>query len=329
MNKDKRFVLSDGNSVNSNGYRVDINGLDLTRFKSNPIMLYEHNPQRVIGRWKDIQKGDQKLTAAPDFDTEDVEVLSIAGKVERGFINGASIGIIVFKIQNIDGVDVVTKSELFEASIVAVPADAGAVRLYNDQLECLTIEKLKLSINKQKQKEMDYKECYKQVCDALGLDPDTDIKTVVETIGKLSQANGGSEIKEALSLDILTVSESKHYEKMLKGGALDVLQIIAEKKQDYLKKQERGLIDLYNANSDKIITYLTLDGWKDVKRLGFDAAKKIVDNLPERIFLSKMVADKGKGAKNLDWYRKNNPQALQDNPELYQSLLKDYKSNNN
>ena len=39
MSKDKRFVLSDTSSINSKGYRVDINGLDLTRFESNPVML--------------------------------------------------------------------------------------------------------------------------------------------------------------------------------------------------------------------------------------------------------------------------------------------------
>ena len=325
MSKGKRFVLSDGNTINSKGYRIDINGLDLKRFMSNPVMFYEHNPEKVIGRWKDIQKNDRKLTAVPEFDTDDTEVLSIAGKVERGFINGASIGIIVFNIQDIGGVDVVTKSELFEASIVAVPADAGAVRLYNEQLECLTIDKLKLSINQQKQNEMDYKECYNQVCDTLGLEPDTDIKNVLETIKKLSKTNGESEIEEALNLDILTVQEHHLYTKMLRGGQSEVLQIIAEKKQDYLSKQEKELVNLYNANSDKIITYLTLDGWKDVKRLGFESAKKIVDNLPERIFLAKQVKT-GNEVKGLDWYRKNNPQALQDNPELYQSLLRDYKT---
>jgi HK97 family phage prohead protease len=169
MKQGKRFVLSDGNTINSNGYRIDINGLDLNRLKSNPVMLYEHDSKNVIGRWTDIRKENQRLTAVPEFDTEDTEVLSIAGKVERGFFNGASAGIIQKELQEIDGVPVVTKSELFEVSIVSVPADACAIRLYNGNLECLTIDNLKLSIKQQKQVGRDFEGFYGQICIALGL----------------------------------------------------------------------------------------------------------------------------------------------------------------
>lgn len=170
MNKEnKRFVLSDGSTINSKGYRIDINGLDISRFATNPIMLYEHNPEKVIGRWLDIHKDSQKLTAIPEFDTEDTEALHVSGKVERGFLKGASIGLIVYDMDMIDGVDVVTRSELFEASIVSVPADSGAVRLYNENRECLSIDKLKLSINNQKQQKMNYEDLYRQICEALGL----------------------------------------------------------------------------------------------------------------------------------------------------------------
>ena len=324
MSKDKRFVLSDGSTVNSKGYRIDINGLDMKRFMSNPIMLYEHNSERVIGRWTDIKKEEQRLTAVPEFDTEDSEVLSIAGKVERGFLNGASIGIIVLDIQNIAGTDVVTKSELYEASIVAVPADAGAVRLYNEQLECLTIDKLKLSINQQKQSKMDYKECFKEITTVLGINPESDTKTVLETIKKLTRLTGEAEIEEALNLNILTVAEHHHYTKMLRGGQSNVLQIIAEKKQDFLKKQDNELLDLYKSNYDKIVTSLSAEGWNEVKRLGYESAKKAVSYLPERMVFSGMIKNGDKGH-NLEWYRKNSPQVLQNNPELYEGLLKEYK----
>jgi HK97 family phage prohead protease len=168
MSRNKRFVLSDGDAVNSNGYRIDISGVDLTRFNFNPVMLYEHDPKNVVGRWTDIRKEDHGLTAIPEFDTEDTEVLVIAGKVERGFLNGASVGIIVKEAQEIDGVPVVTKSELFEASIVSVPADARAVRLYNENLESLTVDKLKLGIKRQKRDKSDFEGFYGQICAGLG-----------------------------------------------------------------------------------------------------------------------------------------------------------------
>jgi len=325
MSKNKRFVLSDGNSINTKGYKIDINGLDLTRFKSNPIMLYEHDPLNVIGRWTDIQINDDKLTAVPEFDTEDAQVLSIAGKVERGFLNGASIGIIVNEIQSVNNIDMVTKSQLFEASIVAVPADAGAVRLYNENLECMTIDKLKLSINQQKQIEMDYKEGFEQITIILGLNPKAKVGEVLESIKELACTKGEAEIKEAYKLNILTLSEHNLYINMLRNDQFNVLNIVSEKKEEFLKKQEKDLDELYRANSNKILTALTFAGWNEVKKLGYDSVKKLVDMFPERKFLASMVVDRGKEVHDLQWYRKNNPKALQENPELYQTLLKIYK----
>lgn len=328
-NQLKRFVLSDSSSINSKGYKIDINGLDISRFATNPVMLYEHNPEKVIGRWNDIKKDTKQLTAIPEFDLEDAEALSIAGKVERGFLNAASIGIIVYDMTEVDGVDVVTRSELFEASIVSVPADAGAVRLYNEKRECLSIDKLKLSINKQKQDKMDYKENFIKICEALGLDAESDIETVLSAIKKLTKTSGETEIEEALNLGILTVSEHHLYIDHLRKGQTSVLSIVAEKKQDFEHIQDKQVMDLYNSNSDKIVTYLGAEGWKEMKNLAkqglsFDTLKKIVDNLPERVFLSNMIIDRNKEAHDLDWYRKHNPKALRENPELYQSLLKSY-----
>ena len=321
----KTFVLSDGSNINSKGYKIDINGLDISRFETNPIMLYEHNSERVIGRWVNILKNTNQLTATPEFDTEDDEAMRIAGKVERGFLNGASIGIIVREIQFINGIDVVTKSELFEASIVSVPADAGAVRLYNEKLECLTIDKLKLNIRKQKANVTDFEDYYRQICEALRLDNESDIEIVLEAIKRLAIDKGETDIEEALNLDVLTVSEANHYTKMFRNGHTNVLNIIAEKRSEFESQQNKALIDLYNQNSDKIVMYLTIDGWNEVKKLGYESAKKIVDTFRERIFLSKMIG--GNEIQDLDWYRKHNPKALRDNPELYQTLLNNYKKN--
>ena len=324
--KSKRFVLSDGSFINSKGYRIDINGLDLTRFKSNPVMLYEHNPENVIGRWTDIKKENQRLTAIPEFDMEDTGTLSIAGKVERGFLNGASIGAIVKEAQEINGVLVVTKSELFEASIVSIPADACAVRLYNENLESLTVDALKPSIKQHSSGKSDFESSYGQICIGLGLDKDTQIKSVLSAIKKLVRLKGEYEIEQAGELDIITVGEEKLYLKMLRNGQTEVLNIIAEKRTEFEEQQKNKLIELYNQNSDKIISNLTIFGWNEVKKLGNESAKKIADCLPERIFLSKMIKN-GNEVKDLDWYRKNNPKALRDNPALYQSLLKAYKNN--
>lgn len=299
--------------------------MDISRFETNPIMLYEHNPERVLGRWVDIQKGADQLTAVPEFDTEDDEAMKISGKVERGFLNGASIGVIVRDLQEVGGVDVVTRSELFEASIVSVPADAKAVRLYNEKLECLTLNQLKMNFNQNNADKNDYKTFYGQICKALGFDKETGLKDVLDAIKQLVKDERVKEIEEALNLDIISVSESKMYARMLRAGQTEFLRVLNEKKYEFHENEDKKLKELYNQNSDKIITHLSLSGWSEIKKLGFESAKKIVDSFPERVYLAKMVK-KGDEINDLDWYRKHNPKALRENPELYQTLLKSYKN---
>ena len=66
-----KVVLCDSNTINSYGFRTDVDGIDLTRFKKNPVMLYNHNPLQVIGRWEHITADGGKLTAEPVFDMDD------------------------------------------------------------------------------------------------------------------------------------------------------------------------------------------------------------------------------------------------------------------
>ena len=75
---------------------------------------------------------------------DDENAKKIAGKVERGIIKGASMGI-AFHREDLtyEGGDVVLKKcSLFEASIVAVPSNANALRLQMDGVE-ITEEEIK------------------------------------------------------------------------------------------------------------------------------------------------------------------------------------------
>ena len=149
MPKKHTFILCDGNRVNSYGFRTDLAGLDLERFKSNPVMLYAHDPSDVIGRWENIRVEDNQLKADAVFDTDDEQGKRIAGKVERGFLKGCSIGIHVKELHEVDNVSVATRSELMEASVCPIPSDAGAVRLYDENRNELTFDQVKLQFNNQ------------------------------------------------------------------------------------------------------------------------------------------------------------------------------------
>lgn len=144
---EKIFVLSDGSRTNTKGYKIAVAGIRMERFTLNPVMLKEHNPDIVIGRWENWKRENNQLTALPVFDTDDVDGKEVARKVDKNFLRCASIGIIPLKLEYIDDEFVMTESELVEASIVSIPSDAGAVRLYNEKLEELSFDQVKINFN--------------------------------------------------------------------------------------------------------------------------------------------------------------------------------------
>jgi len=130
------FVLNDEKVKNSYGFRIPTKGISLKRFKANPVMLDQHwnSTSAVLGRWKNVEVLENgHLTAEDEFDEEDEKAKLIKGKVDRGFIKGVSIGV-TFDREHMklapDGVWELTKCELFEASIVAVPSNSNSLRLY-------------------------------------------------------------------------------------------------------------------------------------------------------------------------------------------------------
>lgn len=148
-----RIVLCDSAVVNSYGFRTEVEGIDLSRFGKNPVMLFNHDPERVIGRWEDLDIEDGRLTAVPVFDLEDPFAAEIARKVENGFIKGCSMGLMIKTMETRNGVDVATSSVLLEASIVSIPADENALVVYEDE-----DRKKQLSINEFKTLYCDMKE---------------------------------------------------------------------------------------------------------------------------------------------------------------------------
>lgn len=149
----KAFIFNDENQENSYGFSILTEGIDLTRFMKNPVMLSDHwnSNWNVIGKWNDVKKEGAILTGLPEFDTEDKDAAAIGGKVERGFINACSMGI-VFDRENlsvIGGKVFLTKCELVEVSVVPVPSNANSVRLMHEDGKVMDekeIQELSLSI---------------------------------------------------------------------------------------------------------------------------------------------------------------------------------------
>jgi len=128
--------------VDSYGDVVMQKGIDLSRFKENPIILYQHNSDEPIGRAVDMRLSEKGLVAdvelAPFGVSEKID--TIRGLIEAGILKAVSIGftaleheIIRDKSGDMTGFKFV-KSLLHEISIVSIPANDEALaiaRSYN------------------------------------------------------------------------------------------------------------------------------------------------------------------------------------------------------
>jgi len=107
--------------------KINIAGVNMDRFNSNPTMLYNHNYDKIIGKWNDVAISEDGIVATPDFDTDESSV-TYRNKFEKGSLKGASIGIEVLDYEIVDEVLVIQNSILLEASLTPVPADPKALK---------------------------------------------------------------------------------------------------------------------------------------------------------------------------------------------------------
>lgn len=138
----KNVVVSTG-AMNRNGWKVNSTSIDLTNYKKNPILLWNHednnwrghtDPDVVIGTTNVRVDGD-KLVA--DLTFEDAHINPLAEKVYRKMlaktIRATSIGMTRheshLEINPEGGFDfVIDKAELLEVSVTIIPANADAVK---------------------------------------------------------------------------------------------------------------------------------------------------------------------------------------------------------
>lgn len=147
----KTFKCSDP-SQNVYGMTVKTDGIGMDGFMNNPVCLLNHNYDKVLGAWTDVEKIGTTLSGVPMFDTEDEEANKYYGQVERDVIKGASIGIIPITV---DGNEIL-ESELLEISITPVPANRNALVLYSAKGVRLNAKEAKaylLSVQKQSEVE--------------------------------------------------------------------------------------------------------------------------------------------------------------------------------
>lgn len=129
-----KFIFNDETKKNSHGFYLLNGGGRFERFQEYSPMLDNHDLDRLIGRWENLHVEGALLVADPVFDEGIALGTERKGQVERGFLRGASPGIIILRAEYhtnpAGGEDLyVTEWELFEGSVTSVPSNAGAITL--------------------------------------------------------------------------------------------------------------------------------------------------------------------------------------------------------
>lgn len=310
------FILNDENKPNQYGFRVRNAGLLLDRFRANPVMLdshYSYGTGGVIGKWDNIRIEGSLLKADAVFDEENASAQEIKRKVEAGFLKGASLGLDPFSMDNFvlaaDGIQDLIKAEILEASIVAIPNNANAIKLYAveesavNQFTDQQVPQILLMVKEKNTKivNMNKIKLTAMVAMALALNPDMehnpeDVFTgILKLKADLDKANQKIDGFEQLEKDKKTKLAADTVAADILAGKID-----ATKKDDFVK--------LYLQDSDMY--------------------KNIIAQIPGRSKLAGQAAGSPAASevKTLDDFEKLTLTAQLDfkanNPEAYQALFK-------
>lgn len=125
------------NSVNRQGWRLMVEGIDLSGFLANPVCIVKHETSSIpVGKWKNVRVEGEKLLGTVEFDKNDEFAVKLYWKYKDGFMNAVSLH--VMPIEESDDpklslpgqrYSTVTKSDLWEISLVTVPGNKNAVKL--------------------------------------------------------------------------------------------------------------------------------------------------------------------------------------------------------
>lgn len=243
-------------TLNSYGYRVLTDGVDITQYERNPILLYMHNRGKAIGLIKDIRKEKDEITGELAFD-EATELSSQCKKQwDFGSLRMVSIGFEIIETSEAAELIVpgqryatVTKARLIEVSLVDIGANNDAIRLHKDgQLitlseggDCPLPRLNHKPTNNQPQMDI------KTLALTLGLPETADEAAVNAKLAELRQKNAEADSlrQENDSLKLAQVTSAV-------DGAIAARKIPADKKQHFLDLGKAVGIETLNATLESI-----------------------------------------------------------------------------
>lgn len=313
-----RFTVSD-ETLNSYGSVVLTSGINIARFQRNPIMLYMHDREKgVIGRWENIVKEGDKLLAEAFFDDATELGAKVKHQVEGGFLRSASIGIENCKCETINGVQTIVECDLIEISIVDVPANENAVRLFNKGWKPVkTLSELQKNDPKKSTAEDTLRT---RIIDVLGLSETVTDKDIIEHIKELlnEPSSVEKEVEEAINNGLLSASDRKSFMAMAKGN-IKAFRGYCKGRREVQKAEIERLLD---KNQNKVLPMERARFRHIGERLGVDVLRGVLDSMHGAVRLSEIISlPDDKSRWSLEMYRKYAPDGLRDNPALYKRLV--------
>lgn len=143
----KEVVISTG-AVNCYGSRVLTEGIDLTQYEKNPVLLWMHRRSwepgaMQIGRVEGLRIEQDKLIGTPVFDQNDPFAKQIESKWENGFLRMVSASLEPLETSADASLilpgqsrETVTRSKLIEVSIVDIGGNDEALQLLGETASC-------------------------------------------------------------------------------------------------------------------------------------------------------------------------------------------------
>lgn len=185
------------NSLNSYGTRILTSGMNIEQYSRNPVLLYMHRRGNVIGLVKDLKIEDNEVTGEIVFDEATELSRQCSKQFKFGSLRMVSVGIDIIEMSEdrqylVPGQTrpTITKSKLFEVSLVDVGANDDAIVLFRDGKQIAfgkdgeNILPL-LNTNKKKEKQMEQK----KLALTLGLPETADEAAIIAAIDKLKSAS--------------------------------------------------------------------------------------------------------------------------------------------
>lgn len=318
------FILNDETKKNSHGFYLLNAGGRFERFTENPVMLYNHDLEQLIGKWLNLHTEGALLKATPEFDEGDPDAMKIKGKVDRGYLRGASPGIIILRAEwrenpaTKESELYVTEWELVEGSVVSVPSNAGALslKIYDNNRHLVSDENVKCHIEGIIRLGLSGKENQ-----TLIKDEKMEIKLTAEALVALG-------IKETADASAISAAVIDLKAKLTdKTAALDKLENEAEKQR---QKQADDLVTL--AVKEGRITADKKEAFIRLALADFDTTKSTIESIPAKQSLAAKITAPLSGstipAERESWtllhWLKEDPKGLSafktNDPEVYEAI---------